>query len=58
MLGAVFYNILYAISDEIHQIYVVAREGKMLDIGIDAIGIFMAAIFLIVIQRYTEKQSQ
>lgn len=58
MLGAVFYNILYAISDEIHQIYVVARQGKILDVGIDAIGIFIVAIFLLVIQRYTEKQSQ
>lgn len=50
MSGAIFFSILYAISDEIHQIYVVAREGKTVDIGIDAIGIFITTVFLLVIQ--------
>ncbi len=39
-------SLLYAFSDETHQLFVPGREGKLTDVGIDAIGI---AIGLIVI---------
>jgi len=58
VISAVFYSIFYAISDEIHQTRVLDREGKIIDVGIDAIGIFIAAIFLLIIINYREKQSK
>lgn len=40
---------LYAISDEIHQLFVSGRSGKIVDIIIDSIGIFTGiAIYLFV----------
>lgn len=43
-------SLLYAFSDETHQLFVPGREGKLSDIGIDAIGIafgmFLVAGFL------------
>lgn len=37
---------LYAISDEVHQSFVDTRDGKLFDIGIDAIGILVAGILI------------
>lgn len=36
-------SFLYAVSDEIHQKFVFGREGKILDVGIDLIGISLAS---------------
>lgn len=33
-----FFTVIYAISDEIHQTFVPTREGKLRDILIDALG--------------------
>ncbi len=33
---------LFAVSDEYHQTFISAREGKISDIGIDALGIIIA----------------
>jgi len=33
---------LFAISDEYHQTFIVAREGKISDVGIDVLGIAIA----------------
>ncbi|HEY5600717.1 MAG TPA: VanZ family protein [Patescibacteria group bacterium] len=40
------FSLLYAISDEIHQILVPLREGKVLDIIFDATGAALAAIII------------
>lgn len=37
-------SLLYALSDEIHQLFVPGREGKLSDIGIDLIGIVLGAL--------------
>jgi hypothetical protein len=39
-------GILYAISDEYHQTFVPLREGRVRDVVIDSIGIFLAYLFL------------
>ena len=39
-------SLLYAFSDEIHQLFVFGREGKMTDVAFDAVGI-MGAIFVV-----------
>lgn len=38
--------VMYAILDEIHQVFVPTREGRMRDIAIDAIGVTLAALVL------------
>ena len=39
-------GVLYAISDEYHQTFVPLREGRVRDVVIDSIGIFLAYLFL------------
>ena len=36
---AVALGVLYAISDEVHQTFVSGREGSLLDVAIDAVGV-------------------
>lgn len=38
---AILIVLLYAISDEVHQHFVLTREGKIRDIMIDMVGIFI-----------------
>lgn len=38
--------ILYAVSDEIHQTFVPTREGKIRDVFIDFIGIYLMHIYI------------
>ena len=38
--------ILYAISDEVHQTFVPAREGTFRDVCIDSLGVLLASLFL------------
>ncbi len=38
------FSLLYAISDEYHQIFIQGRLGSPLDVGIDSIGIIVAAL--------------
>ena len=40
--GAFILSFLWAVIDEIHQLFIPTREGKIRDILIDAIGIFFA----------------
>jgi VanZ family protein len=39
-------SVLYAISDEIHQVFVPTREGRMRDVGIDTLGITISWFIL------------
>lgn len=43
---ALLFSLLYALSDEIHQTFVPTREGRLRDVGIDAIGISLMYIFI------------
>lgn len=38
--------VLYAMTDEIHQLFVKGRSGSIRDIGIDSIGILFGALFV------------
>lgn len=42
ILLSVTLSLLYAFSDETHQLFVPGREGKLSDVGIDLIGIALA----------------
>lgn len=39
--------IFYAITDEIHQLFVPGRTGRLLDIGIDSSGALLGSLFLL-----------
>lgn len=46
LLIAVGFSVLYAISDEYHQLYVRGRIGSPVDVMIDSTGAFIAAALL------------
>lgn len=41
LLKSIFYTLLYATFDEIHQLFVPTRTGHLQDVVIDSIGIFI-----------------
>ena len=43
---AVLLSVLYAISDEVHQLYVPGRNGRVWDVVIDVCGVLLAASIL------------
>ena len=49
MLYSACIGIIYAITDEIHQLFIVGRSGSIIDVLIDSIGIFTGiSIFLFI----------
>ncbi len=51
---AVIFAIIYALTDEIHQGFVPTRHFSLYDVGIDAVGVILAA--LIIRRRIAQKQ--
>lgn len=50
-VGAGALSFLYALTDELHQLSVPLREGKVVDLGFDLLGIVIAAFILHFIRR-------
>ncbi|HFC76640.1 MAG TPA: hypothetical protein ENJ27_00180 [Candidatus Moranbacteria bacterium] len=48
-------SLLWAFSDEVHQLFVFGREGKISDVGIDFIGIFLAITLNLILVKYRRK---
>jgi VanZ family protein len=46
LAGALVISVLYACTDELHQTFVDGRHGTPVDVGIDAIGMAIAAIVI------------
>ncbi|EKD53533.1 MAG: hypothetical protein ACD_61C00020G0003 [uncultured bacterium] len=44
---AFLYSLVFAFTDEIHQLFIPTRTGKLRDVGIDSIGLIISAIFII-----------
>jgi VanZ family protein len=44
---AFLYSLVFAFTDEIHQLFIPTRTGKLRDVGIDSIGLVISAIFII-----------
>ena len=55
LLLAVAISFAYACTDEFHQTFVDGRTGTPVDVGIDAVGIALAAS-IIVLRRFTSAQ--
>ncbi len=47
--GALVIGVLYAISDEVHQLFVNGRSGKVADVAIDSLGIFTGIVAYLII---------
>lgn len=45
-LIAVLFSVLYAISDEHHQSFVIGRVASLVDVGIDTLGILFATFLV------------
>lgn len=50
------FSVLYSISDELHQLFVVGRECLLRDVFIDAMGIILALIIIFFIKQYKSKR--
>lgn len=50
--GVVLLALLFALSDEAHQLFVVGRQGKISDVGFDAFGIFLSLVFSLLMMKW------
>jgi len=46
LVSAFIISVLYAFSDEYHQSFIIGRVASVTDVGIDTIGILLAAFWL------------
>lgn len=46
LILAFVFSFCYAISDEIHQSFVLGRQASVLDVGIDSLGIILVTFYL------------
>lgn len=47
-------GVIYATSDEVHQLFVAGRSGKIIDVIIDSIGIFTGIAIYILVKKMIE----
>ena len=50
--------LLYAISDEIHQLFINERSGQVTDVLVDMSGAIIASIFLYLIIKIKKRKSK
>jgi VanZ family protein len=46
LLYALIFSSLYAISDEVHQVFVPGRTARLLDVGFDSLGALLALLLI------------
>ena len=52
------FSVLYAVSDEIHQIFVPGRGPRVTDVLIDSFGAFLALSLICLFKKYNEKSKK
>lgn len=52
-----FGSAVYAATDEIHQLFVEGRSGKITDVFIDSVGSLIGCLFVFIIVRAVKKKS-
>lgn len=50
-------SLLYACTDEFHQLFIPGRSGSIIDVGIDSIGIIIGLLIIFIFYRLTKKKS-
>ena len=53
-LSALLFSMLYAVSDEIHQLLVPGRSGEIRDVLIDSLGAVSGILFVFIIIKFTK----
>lgn len=48
--------VLFSIGDEIHQLFIPGRTGRIFDVGVDSCGILLGCILLTFIKHKTDKK--
>ena len=56
--GTVLLSLLFALSDEAHQLIAMGRQGRISDVGIDSIGIFLSLVFCLVVLRRWRRRDE
>lgn len=56
-VSSVAFTALYAVSDEIHQLFVSGRSGELRDLIIDVFGAFIGAAFMLLILHLFRRKS-
>ncbi len=51
---SVVFSIIYACTDEFHQLFISGRSGEFIDIGIDSLGILMGAFIYYFLKNKTK----
>ena len=54
VVNATMIGILYATTDEIHQLFVQGRSGRVIDVVIDSIGIITGIVIYLIIIKISE----
>lgn len=57
LAGMFFLSFTWAIIDEVHQLFIFGREGKLVDVGIDGIGALLFLIFFLAWRAYSRIES-
>lgn len=52
------YGICYGAIDEIHQLFVDGRDGRVMDVAIDSFGALLGTIFVLIIWKLVEKRGR
>ena len=56
--GSLSIGVLYAISDEIHQLFVPGRSGQVTDVFIDAIGVLFGIGIVLLVKKIIQKNKK
>jgi len=49
------FSLMYAVTDELHQLFVPYRGAKITDVAIDGLGIFLMSLFLVILWKRSKK---
>lgn len=52
--GSIAFGGSYAITDEIHQLFVSGRSGNVIDVGIDTLGVIVGVLAYLVLRKIIE----
>lgn len=51
-------GVLYAISDEIHQMFSAGRTARIFDVGVDTCGVIFGILIIIILSKIIQKEKQ
>lgn len=55
ILSAGAIGVMYAITDEIHQLYIAGRSGRLVDILIDSLGVFTGVVLFLILSILVQR---